>query len=515
MSREKHPDREWLAKIKPLDQIGVLQPMAEEIASLIDTLRDDSALPHTVGIFGSWGCGKTATIAYLADELEARDYQILYFNAYKYASYMEVVPALIFRMIDELPIRNDAKAAGQLMDIISTLVGKYAGKFGAWTETKVGVNLVELGKELATIPDTLNKEEDRRRELLMEYYTRVDRAQDALKTVFDQSNLKKPLVVLIDELDRCDPGEAFEAMKQLRILFNMRGIRIAFVLVANPKPIGMAIRHQFGLDSSHDEFEAGRILEKFVDTYVDLSETESLGGYVESLWDRLLPKRLSDSSFIVGLDRRTDRSPDRKFEDHIVRNGFALERIATSNILYSNLRMLEKTLAYCASHQEGQESLWTIWHLTILKQSDPLMRSDIARIVEMLKSFTEQATLKLLEVLKDRGQIQPDGAINPKIDLNRHYACTPYAIYYDNFWEATNRRIRETYHTIGSEEAKIMAKLKENVATMNFIINLCMPSFGKLSKIRVRTGSMGSLRDAIGDVADDFMGNLGYLLGQD
>jgi Cdc6-like AAA superfamily ATPase len=101
-----HSDRLWLKSIKPIDAIGVLEERANRISGIIDGQRGDR-LPHTIGLFGTWGSGKTATVAYLADELESRGYQTLYFNAYKYASYMEVVPALIYRLLDELPISSD------------------------------------------------------------------------------------------------------------------------------------------------------------------------------------------------------------------------------------------------------------------------------------------------------------------------------------------------------------------------------------------------------------------------
>jgi Cdc6-like AAA superfamily ATPase len=250
MDGHAHPDRRWLKAIKPKDAIGVLEERAVRVAKIIDRLERDKGLPHTIGLFGTWGSGKTATVAYIADELESRGHHTVYFNAYKYASYMEVVPALIYRLIDALPINNDSAASERLVKIMSTLSGKYADRFGTWLESKIGVDLVEASKDVKNI---LEAPEAARQKLLQEYYTRVDRAQDTLVDVFGQSNLDKPVVVLIDELDRCDPGEAFEAMKQLRILFNMRGLNIVFVLVANPYPIGLAIRHQFGLDESKEE----------------------------------------------------------------------------------------------------------------------------------------------------------------------------------------------------------------------------------------------------------------------
>src|SRR6202034_3664917 len=115
----------------------------------------------------------------------------------------------------------------------------------------------------------------------------VDKAQDelrkALGTVSGVSS-SHTVVVLIDELDRCDPDEAFNVIKQMRVLFGMRDLPIVFVFCANAEPIGLAIKHHYGLDSEGADYEARRILEKFVDSYEDLSTSEALGLVVQAIW---------------------------------------------------------------------------------------------------------------------------------------------------------------------------------------------------------------------------------------
>jgi hypothetical protein len=46
----------------------------------------------------------------------------------------------------------------------------------------------------------------------------------------------------------------------------MRNCPIVFVVCANPGPIGLAIKHRYGLQSDTGDYEARRILEKFVDS---------------------------------------------------------------------------------------------------------------------------------------------------------------------------------------------------------------------------------------------------------
>jgi hypothetical protein len=138
--------------------------------------------------------------------------------------------------------------------------------------------------------------------LLDAYYAQIDRAQDLLFKLFQDR--QRITVVLIDELDRCDPDEAFEVIKQLRVFFAMRKLPIAFVVCANPEPIGLAIKHKYGLTTASGEYESRSILEKFVDVYFDMAEPAELGKTVEWLWNRSdTPyKTIQNHLYIVRLD---------------------------------------------------------------------------------------------------------------------------------------------------------------------------------------------------------------------
>jgi hypothetical protein len=81
----------------------------------------------------------------------------------------------------------------------------------------------------------------------------------------------------------------------------MRNLPIAFVICANPEPIGLAIKHKYGLTTVSGDYEARRILEKFVDVYVDMSEPLMLDEFVYWLWKNA-GKNMGDYAFIARLD---------------------------------------------------------------------------------------------------------------------------------------------------------------------------------------------------------------------
>jgi hypothetical protein len=405
----------------------------------------------------------------------------------------------------------------RLISIVSSLTAKHAQRFGNWVEQKVGVNVVELAKDISDAGELPDEPSQRRAEMLEQYYTRVDKAQDALVEVFastPDTGRGLPVVVLIDELDRCDPGEAFEAMKQLRILFNMRRLPIVFVLVANPEPIGMAIRHQYGLGGTRGEYEALRILEKFVDTYMDLSEEIPLAGYVKGIWERLLPKRLVKASFIVGLDARTERAEGHQYEDHTVYNATALESMSSYHPMYANLRAMNKTLVLTATANANEDHLWTLWHLTMLKQGDPSLRRLVASVPHELRTAADSATLEVLRVLSKCGQLS-DGRPNSRISLAAHDRHAPYAVFHAAFWDAMHKLTDEFLKSAERGKGESLASLKQQIETMDFLIHTCLFCLSPKGPNGVRVTNLNASRlaDAV-EGAGPLMDHLGWLLAQ-
>jgi hypothetical protein len=513
MAAEPNADLLWLRKQIPKDCLGILDDRAKRLVAIIKGLHDADSLPHTIGLFGTWGAGKTSTLAYLETELTKAGLTSIYFNAYKYAGYMEVVPALIYRLISETPLSKNEKSREQLIGIISALSGKYADRFGKWLETKTGINPIEVAKDLRDAKELIDEPSKERLALLEQYYTRIDRAQDTLKTIFDQSGGQNPTIVLIDELDRCDPGEAFESMKQLRILFNMRKLPIVFVLVANPFPIAAAIKHQFGLSGEAGEYEAASILEKFVDTYIDLAEPVSLAAYVKGLWERHLPNRLEKSSFIIALDGRTVRAPDQTYLNGTLTNGTALEWISSANPFYANLRALDKTLAFTAAYHASEAHLWTIWHLTMLRQWDPELRLLIAKTTHELKIVIERTLLSTLRTLRDQGQIV-DRKIKQPLSLGNFERHSPFAIYYTSFWQNMHQRGDELANTAANEQSVLLGKIKSSVPRMNVLISTSLMALNNsgIDKLVIVNPDAGSLADAIERFDGGLLANLGWLL---
>jgi len=477
----------WLSKHKLKPGEDTLQFETKRVESIFNYIKrykkDDEKdernekltqqLPVTIGLLGGWGSGKTTFLAYLTEKLEQDNFSVIYFNAWKYAGFREVFPALVYKILKN--IRFDSNSDEEIVRIGKFLVSKYSEHIGTWTKNFVGINLLDLYQD---VKDVINKSQERPfNELLKQYYTQIDQIQEQLSQLFKHKQSQKPIVVLIDELDRCDPGEAFEVIKQLRILFAMPGIPLIFVLSANPDPIGLAIKHQYGLNTKGGEYEAKRILEKFVDSYIDMSAPTELNDYVEALWET--NRTTIDNLYVQKIDTLIDADimADR------LKNAKVLNTIRTSNLLYSNLRVLKKSFDYISSAEvftlynlskdDFSRFHWTVWHLEILKQVDSELRHKVSKIGRELKEITKLAYLSLFKECKISS---PN--LNKHIKLNNsEEGNTAFSKYRSYFWHHAKKVLdaeKKEIRPQNKDVADILTSILADVRIMEFIINLSL-----------------------------------------
>jgi hypothetical protein len=500
-------DYAWLKT--HLNFSGSIETRQELVRKIKDNLvarAEGGRLPYTLGIFGGWGTGKTTFLAMLAEELErTSSYQIVYFNSWKYAGFMEIVPALIYKILQYGVPGTAAERDEAARRILLALGKKYSDQVGDWAQDKIGVNPVELFKDLYDLPKTINENTSRVLPgVIHAYYTQVDKAQDelreALGTVTPGKACTNTIVVLIDELDRCDPDEAFNVIKQMRVLFGMRDLPVAFVVCANPEPIGLAIKHRYGLESESGDYEARRILEKFVDSYEDLSSTESLGPLVRAIWkEQRLP-------WIMEVDEANVKP---RFEEDVVMNATAFDAITSAVPLFANLRVLRKTLEYLRDSAEvNRHLLWTKWFLEIAKQIDPHFRRDIRSLAGPIEHIISAAYGSMHRVTYRVQQAGRRGGIAYDSDKGK----TLFAIFRSFFWEHAREELKRLEESKDPEDAgrlHALGALFSDPLRVDVVVLLSLlpfenvPQFKQLSE-SATAGALPDFHTELGALLDQF-----------
>lgn len=205
-------DMEWLLdQIPGTDTLGLEETKAGAVIEIIER-RDPQTLPVTIGLFGTWGSGKTTTLGYVAQRLIKNNrFNVIYFNAWKYAGFMEAVPALIYKVLMAAALGAKEPPEEVLGQIILGLGRKYSEGLGEWTRLLTGADLVTIAKNLVDVRSIVTDAARPVAAAAKQYYTQLDRSQDLLAEMCQKS--PRVIVAVIDELDRCDPGEAFDVIK--------------------------------------------------------------------------------------------------------------------------------------------------------------------------------------------------------------------------------------------------------------------------------------------------------------
>jgi hypothetical protein len=519
-------DTTWLADQRVTDLLeGALSERCDLVQNLLENTENNKLLPHTVALFGSWGSGKTAMLAELKEKL-GHERQVIYFNAFKHAAFMEVMPALIYRLVQVAPI-TEQSAKDLALSIACNLVTQNADNLGKWVQQQIGINPNEIYQTLnegmtqyfkALSKTSRRQHTDVTRNLINQYYTQVDQAQDALEKLFEPTNPPNPnqkntIVVLIDELDRCDPGEAFDIMKQLRILFSMRNLPFFFVLAANPDPIGQAIQHKYGLN--RDDYESRRILEKFVDTYIDLTDAVQLHTFIKTNWKHHIKKfALEDCSTLIGMDSlvsKTSMGHSNRRTLHTL-----LNEMDNAHFLYNNLRLLSKSMSLADNYAHESTQLWTIWHLILVKQLRPTFRFEISRLTESLKLAAEQGYIHAIRRFASNDQIAEDGSLKATQSegFSEGRPSTPFRAYYNTFWDTLKEeQLRLSKDPTQAQQASILHATLNDIQKMEFLANLCAFNLGPLKDLKVRNPDGHRLEEVLeGNQTLQKLRHFGWLL---
>jgi len=225
---------------------------AEILTSIIGSYTDGFVL----AINNEWGTGKTTFVKMLRQHLKNQKYSTLYFNAWENDSESNPLTAIMSEL--QSLINKNSKAYKSLLEkgaviaqhLLPAVVKGVAKKY---IDTEVVTDALEnLTKSATEIFKTEIIEYTKRKNGLQEF--RIELVE-FLKT---ESN-GKPLVFIIDELDRCRPNYSVEILEHIKHFFNVPGI--VFILSIDKTQLGNAVRGVYG----SERINADEYLRRFID----------------------------------------------------------------------------------------------------------------------------------------------------------------------------------------------------------------------------------------------------------
>jgi len=271
--------------------------------AIVETIRNASRRPLTIGVFGGWGSGKTSLMQMVEARLKAQQIKTVWFNAWKYSGKEVIWNALIQTVL--LTMKNDPDiieaSRGESFKRRVIAVSQELAKYAA----KVGTRLIPGGIVREEDVDALwtalssNVEDGS----LFEF---VNRFEYEFGQLVDEYANSSYLVVFIDDLDRCLPESAIEVMEALKLYLDRANC--VFVIGVEPSIIETAISLRY---AANPNLSASKYLEKIIQIPVVVPRVRTQSGLdlISSVTgDSLLARRRQLARLIqTGMDRNPRR----------------------------------------------------------------------------------------------------------------------------------------------------------------------------------------------------------------
>jgi Cdc6-like AAA superfamily ATPase len=288
-------------------------PVAERITS---ATKENT--PLTVGIYGEWGNGKTSFLMMVEEELKKKSIFPIWFNAWKYEQEENLWVALIQTILDQTKVAGqwyrrawikitlwwdtiDIRAGGtelikRLLSFSLRLVVFLlsVGLLLVWSTTEIeaflnqalqgffqnyalvyafGIKIVlSIIGIIAAKPETLFQLFDTKlgidftkfskRDSYREHIAFLDTFSTELQRIMWRANAGKPLVVIIDDLDRCLPEKAVQVLEAIKMFLDVKNC--VFLLAADREIIEKVISLRYkDLISSQQSSDGKNIITPF------------------------------------------------------------------------------------------------------------------------------------------------------------------------------------------------------------------------------------------------------------
>ncbi|EBP3167491.1 KAP family P-loop domain protein [Salmonella enterica subsp. enterica serovar Stanley] len=240
-----------------------------EVSQLaVDVLTTNDMLPVSLGIFGNWGAGKSSLLKLIEQKLEQddKDWIVINFDSWLYQGYDDARAALLEVIATELTKAAEGnstlisktkrllsrvdgfRAMGLLAEGAALIAGLPTGgllsrSIGALRNVTDGIqsqeeyealgNLAKEGKETA---GSLIKPEAKKS---------PPQQIDAFRKEYGEilEELGKPLIVVIDNLDRCLPANAIHTLEAIRLFLFLTNT--AFIIAADEDMIRSSVADYF------------------------------------------------------------------------------------------------------------------------------------------------------------------------------------------------------------------------------------------------------------------------------
>jgi hypothetical protein len=239
----------------------------EKYAGVLTNIVATYAEGFVLAINNEWGTGKTTFGKMWQQHLKNNQFLTLYFNAWEndfdnnpLVALMAELNTLTKNETEQIFKSLIKKGAVLTKNVLPAIAKAIASKY---IDTQMIQEAIENTTKAAT--EILDDE-------IKEYASKKKGLEDfknELSEFVSKTKGDKPIVFIIDELDRCRPDYAVEVLEQIKHFFSVKGI--VFVLSIDKVQLGNAVRGFYG----SDRINADEYLRRFIDLEYTMPEPDT------------------------------------------------------------------------------------------------------------------------------------------------------------------------------------------------------------------------------------------------
>lgn len=284
----------WIDNASDIDVL-FYEPYADVISEM--ALNKDYK-PLTIGVFGVWGAGKSTLLKLAEQKIKAEDSDkkktiCVNINAWSFEGYEDAKVAVMESLLQELKasapdivkgkikkllkkvdfFKLTTKAVGVAAPIAASVVaGNPLPMIMSFTGNaeEIGQGIKNASEAVQTLRDDYMKADSDSSESTVVNNVRTFREE--FEEALDDKNLDN-VVVLIDDLDRCQPERIIETLEAIKLFLSVS--KTTFIIAADENVIQYAIRKKYPPVSNTEVNLDREYIEKIIQLPIYIPELSS------------------------------------------------------------------------------------------------------------------------------------------------------------------------------------------------------------------------------------------------
>ncbi|HCN16415.1 MULTISPECIES: KAP family P-loop NTPase fold protein [Psychrobacter] len=278
---------------------------ASQLTNIIENNKKGEVV---IGLSGQWGEGKTTFVKMWQKYMEKKEIASIYFDAFEYDYLEDVFLSLAIEIYNYAKVNNLTAKENYLnkskntYHLLQAMIAKTSPiSIDSTIQEKLAHDESQTFDISEVIKKSLNSALDNAFEqALRQKEVFKDFKKSLSQLASEASEHDMPLVIIIDELDRCKPSFAVEILEKIKHLFLVEGV--VFALSMHHEQLEESIKKVYG-----QNIDAHTYLQKFIDyptslPKADLSNNSNRRKY---FWNQV---------DFIGLPVRPSQSMNRAYE---------------------------------------------------------------------------------------------------------------------------------------------------------------------------------------------------------